>query len=167
MLVPPDRNTWSVGVEATLPLFTGGERASLLRQSTAELARLRQRRADVAESIELRIRAAMTGIQTTFPSIELARQAAEAALKNRELVTDSYSRGVVSVIELLDAQNAALVAEQFAANAVYDFLLDLMELQRAANGFGFMMTDAGRDEWFGRFEKFFAEAEAADSRGEP
>ena len=42
--------------------------------------------------------------------------------------------GVLSIIDLLDAQSAALVAEQSAANATYQFLLDLMEAERAIGG---------------------------------
>ena len=108
-----------------------------------------------AESIELRIRAVLYRITSTFPSIELAQEAAAAAGKNLELVTASYSRGVVSVIDLIDAQNAALVSEAAAANAVYDFLLDLMELQRATNAFDFFRSEAGREAWFERLEAYF------------
>ena len=35
--------------------------------------------------------------------------------KNLDLVTDAYSRGIKSIIELLDAQNQSLVASQTAA----------------------------------------------------
>jgi outer membrane protein TolC len=154
----PARNSWSIGVAAALPLFTGGARRSLVRQSSEELARLQTERNALAERIELRVRAALFAIASTFPSIELAQEAAQAANRNLELVTDAYSRGLVSIIELLDAQNAALVADEFASNAVYDFLVDLMELQRATGDFDFFRSEAGREAWFRRLEAFFAGA---------
>jgi outer membrane protein TolC len=150
-----DRDDWSVALSAALPLFTGGERTALLRQTTEDLARLRVERDALEESIELRIRAAMFDAGSTFPSIELAQEASVAASKNLDLVTDAYSRGVVSIIDLLDAQNAALVADEFAANAVFDFLSDLMELQRAADSFGFFMSGSEREAWFQRLHDFF------------
>jgi len=156
--VPDD--AWSIGVSATLPLFTGGARRSLLRQSNEELSRLRVERANLAQSIELRVRLGMTRVNSTFPAIDLAREAADAATRNLDLVTDSYSRGVLSIIDLLDAQSATLVAEQSASNAIYDFFIDLMELQRAANSIGFLMSEAGREAWYDRLDRHFEEATA-------
>ncbi len=85
------------------------------------------------------------------------QEAAEAARKNLELVTDSYSRGVVSIIDLLDAKNAALVAEGCAANAEYDVLIDLMQLQRGTNNIDFFRSDEERTAWFDRLAAFFVE----------
>ncbi len=109
------------------------------------------------QSIEFRVRFDQTRTGISFPSIELSREAADAAGRNLELVTDSYSRGLVSIIELLDAQNAARVAEQAAQNSVYDFFIDLMELQRAAGNFGFLKSERERDELFERLDSFMVE----------
>jgi hypothetical protein len=43
-----------------------------------------------------------------------------------------------------------------AANAVYDFLIDLMEVQRAAVNFDFFLSAEGRADWFRRLARFFA-----------
>lgn len=61
----------------------------------------------------------------------------------------------MSIIELLDAQNASLSARAAAANAEYEFLLDLMEVQRATNNLDFFRSDAARDAWVGALESFF------------
>jgi outer membrane protein TolC len=153
-----DRDDWSVGLSASLPLYAGSARRARLRQSSEELLGLETERRSRSQQIELRIRLALFDVSATFTAIPLAEQAAASAHKNLELVTDSYSRGVVSVIQLLDAQNAALVAEQFATNAIYDFLLDLMELQRATSDFDFFRSAAGREAWFERLSAFFEQA---------
>ena len=80
----------------------------------------------VAERIETRIRAGMEVARGSFSGIDLSEQAAAAAGKSLELVSDAYARGAVSILDLLDAQNAALNAEQLLANAIYDFLIDLI-----------------------------------------
>ncbi len=43
-----------------------------------------------------------------------------------------------------------------AANAVYDFLIDLMEVQRAAGGFDFFRTAEEREDFFQRLDAFMA-----------
>ena len=153
-----DRDDWSIAISATLPLWSGGARAAELRQAREELAGLRLERQALAEAIELRIRAGLFEAGSTYPAIDLAREAARAARNNLELVTDAYSRGAVSIIELLDAQNADVAAGEFAANAVYEFLLDLMEVQRATNTFDFFVSDEGRDAWFERLRAYFEQA---------
>jgi len=152
---PMDRNDWSVGLQVTLPIYVGGQRSAEARQAGEQLEALRLEREALAEIIDLRIRRTLFELSASFPSIELLQEAAEAARKNLELVTDSYSRGVVSIIDLLDAKNAALVAAGFAANAEYDFLIDLMELQRGTNNFDFFRSDEERTAWFDRLEAFF------------
>ncbi|MDX1389573.1 MAG: TolC family protein, partial [Acidobacteriota bacterium] len=155
--VQTDASIWAVSLVASLPLYAGGARKADVRQTTEELAGLRLRRVDVAQRVEQRIRIALYRISSTFPAIELAREAAAASKRNLELVTDSYARGLVSIIDLLDAQNSALVTEEFAANAEYDFLIDLMDLQRATSRFDFFESSAGRDAWFDRLEAYFEE----------
>jgi outer membrane protein TolC len=98
--------------------------------------------------------------RASFAGIELSEQASAAAGKSLELVSDAYARGAVSILDLLDAQNAAVSAEQLYANAVYDFFVDLMEVQRAANRFDFFLSAADRNLWYERLEDYFDRAGA-------
>jgi outer membrane protein TolC len=149
-----------VGVNVSLPLFEGGLRFADKKRAIEELARLRIQRQATRERITLAIETAVLKIQASYPSIELSDDARKTSLKNFDLVQDSYSLGVVSVIDLIDAQTSALVSSQLAANAVYDFLIDLMEMERAANQFDFFKTPEDRDAWFGRLLDYFRDNEA-------
>jgi len=155
-----DDTDWGVGVSVSLPLFEGGLRFADKKRAIEELARLRIEREGTRERIALAIETAVLKMQASGPSILFSREARDASLKNLELVQDSYSLGVVSVIDLIDAQTSALVSSQVAENAVYDFLIDLMELQRAANDFDFFKTPEDRDAWFERLVACFEENEA-------
>ena len=112
--------------------------------------------ASVSERIEQRVRAALHVAGSSYASIGLAREGADAARNNLELVSDAYSQGLVSIIELIDAQNAALVADLGAATAVYDFLVDWVEVERAVGRFSLFMTADERSEFFVRLEAFVA-----------
>lgn len=151
----PDDTSWAVGVAASLPLFSGGGKSAELRQSREEIQRLGAERQATAHRISQRTLVAMNRIRASYPGIRLSKNAAESAGNNLQLVTDAYVRGVLSIIDLLDAQNLALVAEQQAANAVYDFLTDLMEVQRSVGEFFLYGDDAERDAWFGKAEAYF------------
>lgn len=154
-----DDTDWGLGVSVSLPLFEGGLRFADKKRAIEELARLRIERQATRERIALAIETAVLKMQASLPSIDFSEDARTASLKNLELVQDSYSLGVVSVIDLIDAQTSALVSSQVAANAVYDFLLDLMEMERAANDFDFFKTPEDRDAWFDRLVEYFRKNE--------
>ena len=145
---------WQVGVNVSLPLFEGGARRARVSGSRLALEQYREQRNATGERIEQGVRSHLHRIRASYPSIRLSKEAAEAARKNLELVADSYSRGAVSILDLLDAQNAALVAEESAANAVFNFLTDLMNLQRSTGQFDFFLNQPGKDAWFERLKNY-------------
>ena len=62
-------------------------------------------------------------------------------------MTEAYSRGAVSILSVLDAQSTALRADQVAANALYDFFIQYMELSRSLGEFDILMTPEERHEF--------------------
>jgi outer membrane protein TolC len=156
----PEDTRWSVGLRASLPLLSGGGRFAERRAAAETLHELRLRRTSLEEKIEQRLRAAMHRAGASYAAIDLTREAAEAAGRNLDLVTDAYSEGVVSILDVIDAQNAALVADQNAANAVYDFLIDYVEVERAAGFLSCLKAEPGdREQMIERLEAFRRERE--------
>jgi outer membrane protein TolC len=144
-----------IALQLRLPLYTGGSRRADETQAAEELTGLRLQRQATIERVEQRTRSALQTARASYANIELLRQAADAALKNLELVQDSYARGVVSIVDLLDAQNSAVVSEQRASNAIYNFLKDLMELERSISRFDFFQSADEQAQWIKRLQAFF------------
>ncbi len=130
---------WNVSLQASIPLFAGGARKAALSRANYEFEQLGLARDSIREKLEQQIRATMHAANASYANIGLSQQAADAGRKNLELVTDSYAKGVVSIIDLLDAQNASLQADEAAANALYDFLIDIMGAQRSVGQFDFLL----------------------------
>lgn len=145
----PNDVSWLLGVSASYPLFTGLERLADVRQANLELEQQRFERQSVALRTEEQIRQSLHIAGASYAAIGLSRESADAALKNLEVVRDAYAEGTTGYLNLLDAQNQALVAEQVASNAVYDFLSDLMDVQRAISRF-VMLEDPGEQAEFQR-----------------
>ncbi len=149
---------WSVAIGASLPLFEGGALRARQSRARIELDQLTLQRDAVRQRVEQRIRFVLHQAQASFAGIQLTQDAAAAARKNLDLVGDSYSQGVLDIINLLDAQNQALVADLRAANAVYDFLIDLMNVQRAVGRFDYYRAPEDQQAFLGRLTQFFREA---------
>lgn len=154
---PPNSFNWSLVLNAQLPLFQGGELRARRDRAEIELDELTLQREAIRLRVEQRVRSQMHQTMASWAAIDLSRESAEAARKNLELVTDAYSEGVVDILRLLDAQNQTLVADLVAANAVYDYLRDLMAVERAVGRFDYFRSGAERDEFLRRLQTHFEE----------
>ncbi len=153
----PEDLSWSVGVSASLPLFEGTARYARIREAEHTVEQLQLQRTQVAEGIEQRIRSAFHVAGASFAAISLSEDRARAAEKTLELVTDAYARGAASILELIDAQNAALQAEMGYTDAVYGFLMDFMEVQRSLGVFYNLEGEEAVSELMARLEAYFDE----------
>jgi len=150
-----DSTSWNIGFSLFFPLFKGGEKLVVRTKAQKELEYLNFQKQAITERIEQRILSAIYLTGSSYVGIEQASDAAEAANKSLEIVQNAYTQGAVSILSLLDAQNAAFNADQAAANAVYDFLLDLLEMERSTGRFEFFMSDEERQALLERMRVFY------------
>ncbi|MBC2715970.1 MAG: TolC family protein [Desulfobacteraceae bacterium] len=138
------KDDWLLGVNLSLPLFEGGARSRRVERAQLTLRQLCVQLQDTTNTIEQTIRGRLHTTHASKLSIDLNRTAAEASKKNFDLILDGYSKGTTGVVDLVDAQKSALTAELTAANAAWQFLIDLMNLQRATGAFDFFLDDTQR-----------------------
>jgi outer membrane protein TolC len=157
--LPPGLNNtdWVVGLNATLPLFQGAGRFARVNRAQRQVEDLKLQREAVSLRVEQRIRSSLESANASFLGIELSQAQSRAAKENFDLVKDSYAAGVVGILQLLDAQNEALVAELSAANAVFRYLSDLMQAQRATGHFDYFRSPQERQDFLLRLDKFYRE----------
>ncbi|MCK5411119.1 MAG: TolC family protein [Gemmatimonadetes bacterium] len=130
-----DNNLLAFNLTATYPLFQGVARAYEVGRTSSELERLFREQRLTGDIVERQTRTALRQLESSYPAITFNRRQADAARHNFDLVQDKYSQGLVNVTDLLEAQNESFVSEQGAAAAVYFFLIDLVDLQRAVAWF--------------------------------
>jgi len=127
----PSKEVWTVGVQASIPLFEGGGRIAKRNIAIEKLKKLNTQKEDVENSIKQNIRASLTNLIAAKINVETSKDARIAADKTLALVIDSYSRGEVSITELLDSQNVAIQAKEAESASKYDYYTKLMITERA------------------------------------
>lgn len=159
----PNRDdfTWQLGAALRFRLFDA-TRYPQIEQTRTTIGQLQIQRRATAQAIEQGVRAAMHQAGASRAAVRLREDAATAADRNLELVTDAYGRGAVNIITLIDAQNQALVTRLAASNALYDFLVDYLAVERAAAAFGFRLTIEEREDFIRRLTRFANERRRAD-----
>jgi len=143
-------DVWAFGVTAELPLFAGGALSHEQDRANAVLRQVKARRERLVQLAAQQVRTVISHMSQSYPNIELSALAADRARKNLGVVRDKYARGAVSILELLDAQNQSLVQKQAAAIAVYEYVRDVLDFQRALGWFEIDATPQQKQEFLSR-----------------
>ncbi len=150
-----DDDIWTFMVGATLPIFEGGGRFGEIRQARAQLRTIEWQDARLKQTISVNVSNALAAMASSWQSIRLSRIASERADKNLEIVQEKYERGSVSIVDLLDAQNNALVQKLTASIDLYRFFQDLLNYQRALSWPEPLADADSRDEFVQDFRSRF------------
>jgi outer membrane protein TolC len=73
---------------------------------------------------------------------------------NLELVADNYTLGRMQLVDRIDSQTNALNADLASADAVNQYLLDLMRVERSIGQFTFYASTEERGAWIRDLEEY-------------
>jgi outer membrane protein len=151
----PNNSAWFVGIQATIPIFSGGALKARLSENRHQLKQLDAQRDATVDAVDARARSVLARIPSSYPAIALSREAAAAAHENYTKVADAYARGVVSITELISAQDASLNAELSQAQATFTFLIDFADTLRVSNSFDVLLDPQTREPWYNTVDAWF------------
>jgi outer membrane protein len=163
----PGGDDWMIGIRLSIPLFEGGRRRYELAGAKAELERLRYDLAYLEHTTEEEVRNQLNALLHSYPNIHLTRISAQAARENYEVVSEKYARGVVSIIDLLDAQAQVITRDQATAVAVFEMVADLLRYLRSISWVGMFQDIDERNAFMKKLDAtHFPEHPRASERGQ-
>lgn len=166
-LPQPDQFGWDVGLYLAIPLSRGGAGVANIRESERLVERLSAELARIEQNVDSGVRTELYNASAAMASVTLTRKAAEAAADNLVLVTDLYRRGKVDIIRLVDAQTQSLVADLGAMNAVYDYVIALLFVNREISHFRNLDSDKGQQDFSRRLNEFVLSADSTKASAPP
>ncbi|KPL17172.1 MAG: hypothetical protein AMS26_01845 [Bacteroides sp. SM23_62] len=152
----PKSTQWNFGISASLPIFQGGYKEAEIKQVKIDLDILAEQRKDLVNKVTQRSLTRFEFIGASSPAMDMASQAAEAASLSLALSQEAYSKGQISIVDLIDVQTAAAQSNLLKANSVYDYLIDYLELSRATGIFLFLLTPDERTDLTSRLIQYMA-----------
>ena len=160
------QDEWTAGLDVSLPLFQGGRRYADTARQKALIEQLRQQRQSALQSIQQRTAKALNNMGADHANILLSRRAVAAAQKNYDSVRQKYSLGAATILDLLDAQSGRLLQRQQEASATYNYLIDVVSLQRAIAWFEATKDEDEKRQLLGRLEVFLGSTPSGEPEKE-
>ena len=128
---PPDGNVWGVGLNLSMPLFSGFSSVEQVREANANINIIEARQNNLKLQIIKEAESAWLGANEAAARIVSTQKEVAAANESKALAEGRYQEGVGSIIEVTDAQPQALDAQTANIQARYDYYTALARLDRA------------------------------------
>lgn len=122
---------YSAGLNASVPLYTGGRNDSVIRQAQALLDQRRFQLQDEGRTVTQSVAAAWSQFEVAKANIVARREQADAARIAAEGVAEEARLGARSTLDVLDADQERLQAEAQIVQAVRDEYVAAYSLLRA------------------------------------
>ncbi|HUN27059.1 MAG TPA: TolC family outer membrane protein [Steroidobacteraceae bacterium] len=121
-----------IGLQVTLPIFSGGMTQSQVRQAQYQWIAAKDQVQLVSRQTEHQARDAYNGVVSDVAQVQSLKQgvvSAQVALKATEA---GYDVGTRTAVEVLQQRQLLVQAETNYAQAKYQYLLDIVQLREAA-----------------------------------
>jgi outer membrane protein TolC len=143
----PDEDNWSVGLSFSLPIYSGGELKANKDIALSEVEKLSYQKEAITKGLEQQVISYLLKVVSEYSKIKNAEISSDSAKKALGLVNDAYSRGVVSITDLMSAQTASISAEQYKVTVMYDLMIAIMRTERSVGSFYILKDKEGKEEF--------------------
>ena len=125
------QTTWSVMVRADLPIFTGASRYSRVRQAESAMKQARLGVERMEEGVKLEVRAAYMELERARATLEAQKEAVKQAEEGLRIANLQYRNGVITSVQLADAELVYTQAQLGYYQALHDYVLAIAKIKKA------------------------------------
>ena len=124
-------NNWLGGIELQIDLFQGGAKRAALSRERANAEKIAALKQAANDAVRLEVRQAYYDQDASRQQVEVARTAIAQARESLRIDQDRYDGGLLTITDLLGAEEAARRAQADYWQAVYQFHISYANLELA------------------------------------
>ena len=126
---------WNISLVATYPLFTGFRDESEVKQARHRKSEIEAEYRRLERTVSTEIRSVYLDLKTQEKVIDSLEQEVKSATANYEQIVAQFNEGLVTAVDVVDAQTALNEAERRLSLAFYNYQLNLLRLRLATGTF--------------------------------
>ena len=121
----------SIGVQVTVPIYSGGATSSRVRQRVYLHRAARERLERANRETERAARDAYLGVISEMSRVRASRQALESSRTALQATEAGFEVGTRTTVDVLDARRRLFEAQTNYSRSRYDYILNVLQLQLA------------------------------------
>jgi outer membrane protein len=131
--VPGDntQTTDSIGIQVTVPIYSGGATSSRVRQRVYLHRAARERLERANRETERAARDAYLGVLSEISRVRALKQALESGRTALQATEAGFEVGTRTTVDVLDARRRLFEAQTNYSRSRYDYILNVLQLQLA------------------------------------
>jgi len=127
-----DFDSESIGIQVTVPIFSGGSTSSRVREAVYLHRAAREQLQRVTRETERQTRDAYLGVLSEMSRVEALEQAVKSSRTALEATQAGFDVGTRTIVDVLDSQFALYRSITLFYQARYDYLMNALRLKQAA-----------------------------------
>jgi outer membrane protein len=133
---PADSNQTedTIGVQVTVPIFSGGVTQSRVREQVYLQRAAREKLEGTMRAAERETRDAYLGVIAERARVQALQQAVKSSQTALEATEAGFEVGTRTTVDVLDARRRLFEAQRDYARTRYDFLINIVKLESATGG---------------------------------
>lgn len=125
------QTTDSIGIQITVPIFSGGGTSSAVRQRVYLHRAARERLERANRETERATRDAYLGVLSEISRVKALRQALESSRTALQATEAGFEVGTRTTVDVLDARRRLFEAQTNYSRSRYDYIINVLNLQLA------------------------------------
>jgi outer membrane protein len=126
------QDNYTVGAVLNMNLYSGSRISAQTAAAKADLSRVKAQRRALELGVRVQTQRAYYQAQSAWKIIGVARQSVDQAEEGLRIVSNRYSGGLLTIVDLLDAQTALQQARTQHFKAMHDYRVARIELALAS-----------------------------------
>lgn len=127
-----DAEQRTIGLQLSIPIYSGGLTSSQVRESYSQLTQTEQQREGLRRQVVENTRNLHRAVNTDVEQVQARRQSIISNQSAVEATEIGYQVGTRNIVDVLDAQRQLYTSVRNYNNARYDYILDNLRLKQAA-----------------------------------
>lgn len=125
------QTTDSIGIQVTVPIYSGGATSSRVRQQVYLHRAARERLERANRETERSARDAYLGVLSEISRVRALKQALESSRTALQATEAGFEVGTRTTVDVLDARRRLFEAQTNYSRSRYDYILNVLQLQLA------------------------------------
>ena len=126
------KDSWNVTLALEFPIFDGLATRARVKQAEGGLRLMQIGMEQLIDGIGLQVRAAFFGFQESKELLKVQAETVQQAEESLRIANLRYKNGMLTSVELMDAELALMQAQTNQFNALHDYAIAIARLEKAA-----------------------------------